>query len=80
MAGGGREKGRRLACMRGRKEGQVCHINALSQLESILVDATQLLEPQCMNGFSQRCLNCSVSRRAMESLLIFRAASLVAAL
>lgn len=39
---GGREKRGRFACIRGRTEGQVCHINALSQLESILVDATQL--------------------------------------
>lgn len=61
-------------------EGQVCHINALNQHEPILVDATQLLEPQCTNGISQRCLNCSVSCRAMESFLMFRAASLVAAL
>lgn len=61
-------------------EGQVCHINVLSWQESILVDATGLLKPQCRNGIRQCCLNCSVSRRAMESLLIFRAASLVAAL
>lgn len=65
---------------KGRKEGQVCHINALSQHESILVDATQLLQPQRTNGISQCCLSCSVSHRALESLLIFRAASLVAAL
>lgn len=65
---------------KGREGGQVCHINALSQHESILVDAPQLLEPRCTNGISLCCLNCSVSHRAMESLLIFRAASLVAAL
>lgn len=80
MGWGGTGKGGRFACTGGRTGGQVCHINALSQHESILVDATRLLKPQCRNGISQCCLNCSASHRAMESLLIFRAASLVAAL
>lgn len=80
LNGVGREKGGRFAFTRVRTEDQVCHVNALSQHESILVDSTHLLKPRCTNGISPCCLNCSVSCRAMESLLIFRAAGLVAAL